>query len=217
MCYCPFEFDDIYSLDMLFFIVRKGDKMALYQYDKAITNFGYQKIKFITPTLWAFQQNNKWALINEQNKLLTNFIYDDIDDLKYGMTPVVKQGKWGLLDEYYQEIISPMYDGLWVLDNGAINVSKLNGGYNKHGLVNKKGVPLTKIEFDELSSFGATTVRVAKQIGDERYYGLLNITDKEIFPVKYNFISHSNNPTEQLYLGEQTITINKTGEILMDE
>lgn len=75
---------------------------------------------------------------------------------------------------------------------------------------------LTKIEFDELSSFGVTTVRVAKQIGDERYYGLLDIMGK-VCPVKCNLISHLNGSTEQLYLGEQKITLNKAGGILVDE
>lgn len=210
----PFDFDDIYSPDMSFFIVKKDDKVALYQYDKAMTGFDYQKIEFITPTLWAVQKNDKWALINEQNKPLTKFIYDDMDELKYGMIPVLRQGKWGLLDEHYQEIIAPVHEGLWILDNGAIGVSKSSDGDNKYGLVDKKGVALTQMEFDDLSSFGATTIRVAKQIGDKQYYGLLDITGKEIFPVKYDFITQSYGATEEMYLGDETITINKAGKIL---
>ncbi|UYZ69998.1 WG repeat-containing protein [Moraxella bovis] len=210
----PFDFDDIYSPDMPFFIVKKDDKVALYQYDKAMTGFDYQKIEFITPTLWAVQKDDKWALINEQNKPLTKFIYDDMDELKYGMIPVLRQGKWGVLDEHYQEIIAPVHDGLWILDNGAIGVSTLIDGYHKYGLVDKKGVALTQIEFDDLSSFGATTIRVAKQIGDKQYYGLLDTTGKEIFPVKYDFITQSDGATEEMYLNDETITINKAGKIL---
>lgn len=66
---------------------------------------------------------------------------------------------------------------------------------------------LTQIEFDDLSSFGATTTRVAKQIGDKQYYGLLDTTGKEIFPVKYDFITQSNGAVEKMYLGDESITI----------
>lgn len=107
-----------------------------------------------------------------------------------------------------------MHDGLWILDNGAIGVSTLIDGYHKYGLVDKKGMPLTQIEFDDLSSFGATTIRVAKQIGDKQYYGLLDTTGKEIFPVKYDFITQSNGAAEEMYLNDETITINKAGKIL---
>lgn len=115
-------------------------------------------------SVFKYQKDGKFGLVNFEGKKITNPIYENIEGLPYkeGELLIKKDGKFGVINIKGNELIKNEYDsinvdGYYSLDNeykyaGYIVSNTTNEGY-RYGYINYKRKLLLKPEYNQLSRF----------------------------------------------------------------
>ncbi len=115
-------------------------------------------------SVFKYQKDGKFGLVNFEGKKITNPIYESIEGLPYkeGELLIKKDGKFGVINIKGNELIKNEYDsisvdGYYSPDNGYkyagyIVSNTTNEGY-RYGYLNYKRILLLKPEYNQLSRF----------------------------------------------------------------
>lgn len=115
-------------------------------------------------SVFKYQKDGKFGLVNFEGKKITNPIYESIESLPYkeGELLIKKDGKFGVINIKGNELIKNEYDsisvdGYYLPDNGYkyagyIVSNTTNEGY-RYGYLNYKRKLLLKPEYNQLSRF----------------------------------------------------------------
>ena len=129
-----------------------------------------------------------------------------------GRAVVKNSGKWGVIDNKMNIIIPFEYDSIEYLNNSDQNLFKLSLKNSKMGLINKHGVFLTEMEYDEIGK-SCNGMRIGKK---KTGYGFLNNRGKEITKFDYNKVSEFDDEMAAVKVRDKWGYIGTDGEMLIE-
>lgn len=115
---------------------------------KRLFSIECSKIESLTRSLFLITKKNKLGLVGPDGKTIVPAEFDAIVKLSSRYYSLLKGKKFGLFDDLNKTIIKPEFDQNLNLFNEEIFVGNKAGLY---GLIDWRGKPLTKFEFDEIN------------------------------------------------------------------
>ncbi len=132
-----------------YFSVNAGEKKVVHNAmtGKKIFSIECSKIESLSRTLFLITKKNKLGLAGLDGKTIVPSEFDAIVKLSNRYYSLLKSKKFGLFDALNKTTIKPEFDqNLSYFDEKVFAVNKAG----LYGLINWRGQPLTKLEFDEI-------------------------------------------------------------------
>lgn len=142
------------------------------------------------------QLNDKYGYVNTEGVEVVPPKYDYIYAFTDGLAKVSLDDKYGFIDKNGKEIVEPKYSRAYNFEtNGLAEVSVNVGGSLREGMIDRTGKEVIPLGLYSSATNYLNCIVVKKKIDTNIYYGLLDITGKELTPFKYRSII-SINPIE---------------------
>lgn len=166
---------------------------------------------------WSFQEglalvekDDKWGYIKTDGSYAIKPTYDDGWGFSEGLAKVQKGELVGFINPKNQVIIPIKYTNSdnWY-NEGMVAVEQ----NNKWAIIDKKGTPITKFEYDRASSPSEGRILVGKLDKDgEMKYGFVDTKGKLVIPMIYDFALDFNEGTSLVMTDDDIFYINKQGK-----
>ncbi|MDQ3393275.1 MAG: WG repeat-containing protein [Bacteroidota bacterium] len=190
----------------------------------SLTERTYQEVKSEKPGLLGVKRNDSWGFINEKGKEIIPNQYDSVENFQGQVTKATFLGSEGVINNQgewlanpWHEFVQPVSENIFYFRSGKktgllgpgnkqIYTTEnaffpINSGFieknaeNKLGLVNKKGIVILKVEYDEISHLQGDSIYIFKKDGK---FGIvttegkikvgLNSRFQELHPLKDNYL-----------------------------
>ena len=136
--------------------------------------------------------NGKYGLEDGNGKELTPPKYDYIDGFSHGLARVKLEDLYGFIDKKGTEIVKPKYTSVDDFQANGLARVYLDG---KYGLIDKQGKEVFSLGLYSSFTPYLNCIVVEKEIDKVTYYGLLDMTGKELTTFEYSQM-HSINLTQ---------------------
>ncbi len=146
----------------------------------------YESVKYFftqEDSLVAVKLNGKFGFIDRSGNQVIEFKFQDAYDFgESGFASVKLKEKWGLINFSGKEVVSCKYD--WIgpfkgRSHSDLFLVDLNG---KTGVVDKTGAEVLPIIYSNIWEYYDVPFLVSK---DRVHFGLLDLSGKEVLPLKY--------------------------------
>ena len=139
----------------------------------------------------AITQKLKYkGIIDKKNNIKIPFKYEDLFIANDGFIHAKQNQQWGMITLDGKQLINPIYDNDFEFENNLAVVRRAN----KYGVINRAGIEVIVCKYDGLTSTnkGDFIVLVRKSY-ENRYYGVVDSTDKIKIPIVYKNIEKAVN------------------------
>jgi WG repeat protein len=178
--------NDIQQLGDFFVVRNRGNKYVLLDQtgNRAITE-AVDSVYFASPSLYVFQINNQWSMLNSTNMRVVKLRKDvqQILTLSEGLIMSKIEGHWGFLKEDGELSIANRYDSLQFYSEGLAPVELLD----KWGFIDKDEKIIIQPNYDFALPFKGN-LSIVKKAG---HFGMINNKGTIVLEVKYDKIEQS--------------------------
>jgi WG containing repeat len=160
------------------FIDKNGKSITPYKYDEVdVINLGKEELVMV-------RVGDKYGFVDNSAKEVIPVVYENTSYYNKNAITVKKNGKFGCINSQGIELIQPKYDeiGSPSSSNGLIAV-KLGDSWGYVDFTDKVKIPIN-LKYDFVGEFGNGYANVGKNSKQ----GLIDISGKEICPLKYDNI-----------------------------
>lgn len=127
----------------------------------------------------------KFGFADENGKLIVGYKYSYIGSFdENGLALVMKGSKCGMINRDGVEILPAIYDNITEFDHGVAQIKK----GKKVGLIDANARIILKPTYLEIGKFNSQNITWATKDKNKINYSVIDITGKEIIPVKGGFL-----------------------------
>lgn len=202
----PVEFDAVLYFSEGIVPVNKGAKKISYEsiggkwgfWDKSgkeIIPPKYEAANIFTQGLAAVKQEGRFGYIDTHDQLIIDFQFEDAKPFSEDLAAVKLGEKWGFIDMKGELVVQPVFDRVANFQHGFSVVFHKSGEYEmeedgdvyieeygKYGLIDRDGVLVQDIIFDQIDSFQEGFAKIQL----DRKEGFLGPDGQIAIPIEYD-------------------------------
>lgn len=199
-----------YSNNMTYFFY--GLKYGFYDTKgNTVVPLTYASVGTFSEGLCPVQTKDKWGYIDTKGKLVIPMEYEDAGKFSEGLACVQKNGKFGYIDKTGKVVLPFTFDMQADFNNGVIEVFEPNdAGASAATYYDKSGKKLFSLKAGWWTGGPFTEDRIV--VADGHYYGYLDKTGKEPFPMEFENASSFKNGLAAVKLDGFVGFVNINGE-----
>jgi hypothetical protein len=158
---------------------------------------------------FADEEKGLWGYMSLNKKIVIQNTYDDVDKFSEGLAAVCKKLKWGFIDNKGDLVIDFIFDEAGSFCSG---ISRVKLG-DKIGYIDKKGKNITGYIYENGYYITNNYAIVSK---DDEYWGMINLSGKEIINCEYDEIQPMSEGLIPAKTGDYWGYLDEKGETVID-
>ena len=112
---CSPMYDEIIEEYSIGVTIKKGKLIGCYTEKNKIIEPQFDDIKRLSPQYYAYSQQGRWGVFNDEGDIIINPIYDEVKLLGSARFSVLIDNKWGLVDLHGEYIASAKFDVIEIM------------------------------------------------------------------------------------------------------
>lgn len=174
----------------------------------------YTSVGTFSEGLCAVQLKDKWGYIDTKGKLVIPMEYEDQGRFSEGLACVQKNGKFGFIDKTGKVVIPFIFNMQAEFKNGVIEIYEDNdSGASVPTYYDKAGKKLFSLKNGWWADGGFAEDLIP--VADGHYYGFLDKSGKEAFPMEYEKVWPFSNGVAAVKAGGFVGFVDPNGEKLV--